>query len=98
MIIRIVKMSFDPEKVNVFLENFEKHKHLIRDFEGCEYLELLHEIDKPNVFFTHSKWKSDRHLQVYRNSELFASVWVFTKAGFNAKPQAWSLSTLKALT
>ncbi len=98
MIIRIVKMSFNTEKVHAFLEKFEQHKNDIRNFEGCEYLELLHQIDNPNVYFTHSKWQSDAHLQAYRNSELFAKVWAFTKTGFNDKPQAWSLSTLKALT
>ena len=45
--IRIVKMTFDPEKVNEFLEVFNSSKHLIRAMEGCNRLELLNDINSP---------------------------------------------------
>ncbi len=50
MIIRIVKMTFVPEKVNEFLEIFNSSKQLIRNFAGCSHLELLNDINSPNVF------------------------------------------------
>ena len=40
MLVRIVKMGFDPDKIETFLQNFEKRKTLIRGFEGCMFLEL----------------------------------------------------------
>jgi quinol monooxygenase YgiN len=97
MIIRIVKMSFDPTKVDAFLANFEQHKASIRAFEGCQYLELLQEEDSPGVFFTYSKWNSEEHLNAYRHSDLFKGVWSFTKRLFNAAPEAWSLQSIKTL-
>ena len=91
MIIRIVKMTFMPEKVNDFLEVFNSSKHLIRNFEGCSRLELLNDINTHTVFFTYSYWESEEALNKYRNSELFASVWSRTKILFAAKTEAWSV-------
>ena len=35
MFVRIVKMSFKPDKVDEFLSNFENSKTKIRTFKGC---------------------------------------------------------------
>lgn len=91
MIIRIVKMTFMPEKVNEFLAVFHSSKLLIRNFEGCSHLELLNDINAPNVFFTYSYRQSEEALNNYRNSELFAGVWSKTKVLFAAKTEAWSV-------
>jgi heme oxygenase (mycobilin-producing) len=91
MIIRIVKMTFMPEKVNEFLEIFNSSKQLIRNFEGCSHLELLNDINSPNIFFTYSYWQCETHLNNYRDSELFGSVWKKTKPLFSAKAEAWSV-------
>jgi len=40
MLIRIVRMTFQEEKVAAFLENFESNKKKIRSFPGCRHLEL----------------------------------------------------------
>jgi quinol monooxygenase YgiN len=92
MIIRIVKMTFQPDKVSEFLEIFERSKTKIRAFEGCESLTLLRQEDDSCVYFTHSTWKSSEHLDNYRHSELFKKTWTLTKALFAAKPEAWSLT------
>ena len=92
MIVRIVKMTFREETIAGFLDNFEKHKMQIREFEGCEKLELLRDTKNPNIFFTHSYWQSETHLESYRHSDLFKGVWTFTKSLFADKPQAWSLT------
>ncbi len=92
MLTRIVKMTFAPEKVNDFLSLFNANKHLIASFEGCSLLELHRDINSPTVYFTYSKWQSEKHLENYRNSELFNSVWRQTKVLFAAKPEAWSIS------
>ncbi len=91
MIIRIVKMTFEKEKVNDFLELFDSSKLLIRNFEGCTHLQLLNDIDSPNIYFTYSYWQSINDLENYRNSELFKSVWSRTKILFSAKAEAWSV-------
>lgn len=91
MMIRIVKMTFAPEKVNEFLEIFNSSKHLIRAMHGCNRLELLNDINSPNIFFTYSYWNSENDLNTYRTSELFACVWGQTKILFSAKAEAWSV-------
>lgn len=91
MILRIVQMSFKPELVPDFVSLFEERKHLIRNFEGCEHLELWQDANDPNIFLTYSIWLSEEHLTHYRYSELFKDTWARTKALFASKPQAWSL-------
>ncbi len=94
MIVRIVKMSFQPDKVEEFLANFHASKADIRAFDGCEYLELLQDRDRANVYFTYSFWRDDKALQEYRRSELFKSTWAKTKVLFDAPPEAWSLQSV----
>jgi quinol monooxygenase YgiN len=95
MIKRIVKMSFDPAKVNDFLAVYRANWNLIRGFEGCHHVELLQVENSPNIFFTYSIWDSESHLNTYRDSELFNSVWSRTKVLFNDKPQAWTVNEVK---
>jgi quinol monooxygenase YgiN len=91
MIVRIVQMSFQKDKVQEFLALFEERKTLIRNFEGCHHLELWQSAEQDNIFFTYSLWDSEQHLDRYRFSELFKDTWARTKALFEAKPQAWSV-------
>ncbi|WP_457610637.1 putative quinol monooxygenase [Lutibacter sp.] len=94
---RIVKMSFDIAKIDLFLENFNKNKNKIKNFEGCHHLELLRDKNNPSIFFTYSYWESEAHLEAYKNSELFKTVWAKTKTLFNNKPEAWSVDTVESL-
>lgn len=91
MIIRIVKMTFNANKVLDFIELFDAAKHKIRNVNGCTHLELLNDIDSPNIYFTYSYWQSEIDLENYRNSELFKTVWGKTKVLFSAKAEAWSV-------
>ena len=91
MITRIVRMTFLPEKTDDFLEIFGYSKEKILAFKGCKQVELLKDIHQPNVFFTHSVWENEAHLEQYRQSELFRNTWAKTKVLFQAKPQAWTL-------
>lgn len=92
--IRIVKMTFDPTKVNEFLTNFEEVKNKIRAFDGVEHLELLNDKNKPNIYFTYSIWKDEACLEKYRHSDLFKSVWAVTKPLFIEKAEAWSVESM----
>ena len=97
MFIRIVKMSFQCHKTDEFLTNFEANKLKIRAFEGCQFLELYRDKTHTNIFFTYSYWATEAHLENYRNSDLFKSVWAKTKPLFNAKPEAWSVDKIASL-
>lgn len=97
MFTRIVKLSFDPLKIETFLENFNNNKDKIRNFEGCRLLELYQDKNNESIFFTYSFWESETHLENYRNSELFKNVWTQTKILFNSKPEAWSVDTVDSL-
>ena len=95
MIKRIVKMSFQPDKVEDFKAIFKTNWKLIAGFEGCSHVELLQDKLHSNIFFTYSIWENEDFLNAYRDSELFESVWSKTKILFNEKPQAWSVDELK---
>ena len=97
MFIRIVKMSFEASKIELFLKNFNANKEKIRNFEGCNFLQLLRDKNDPTLFFTYSYWESEEHLEAYRNSELFKTVWAQTKILFNNKPMAWSVDSIESL-
>ena len=94
MMIRIVKMTFLPEKTEEFLKVFNENKAKIASFEGCTHLKLLNDINQPTIFFTYSHWKGTEYLEKYRNSELFAAVWNKTKVLFAAKAEAWSVEEI----
>ena len=97
MFIRIVKMSFQPEKIEEFLANFNEKKEFIRNSNGCRLLELYRDKTNPNIFFTYSYWETEQDLENYRNSDLFKGVWAKTKVLFNDKPLAWSVDKLESL-
>ena len=91
MFVRIVKMTFKTDEIDLFLSVFDKNKEKIRKSEGCQLLELYRDKTNPAIFFTYSYWQKESNLENYRNSELFKTVWAKTKVLFNDKPEAWSL-------
>jgi quinol monooxygenase YgiN len=97
MLVRIVKMSFEPEHLASFLVHFERHKEQIRNFPGCQFLEVWQEEASPNVIFSHSHWVSAEALEAYRKSEFFRGVWDYTKRLFKDKPEAWTVKVLHRL-
>ena len=91
MIKRIVKLTFQEDKIDEFLSIFENSKFLIRSFPGCQHVELLRAKRQPAVFFTFSIWDSEEALEHYRHSKLFGQTWAKTKALFADRPQAWTV-------
>lgn len=94
MLTRIVKLTFAPDKVSDFLKAFDERKEMIASFDGCSSVELLRDINNPNIFFTYSKWTNEQSLDNYRNSELFNTVWNMVKPWFAGKPEAWSVEQI----
>ena len=90
MIVRIVKMKFNKEKISTFLQIFNESNSKISGFPGCKKLQLLREKSSGNVFFTYSFWENEESLENYRNSELFKEIWTQTKVLFEEKAEAWS--------
>lgn len=97
MFVRIVKMSFEPSKIEEFLAHFETIKIGVRNFDGCQLLELYRDKFQTNVFFTYSYWDKEESLERYRQSDLFKTVWSKTKPLFNDKPEAWSVDKIASL-
>jgi len=90
MLVRTVRMTFQPDKVEDFIEIFNNSKTKIRGFEGCHHLELWQDHCQENIFTTYSFWKDEAALNQYRESELFKEVWGKTKVLFAEKPRAYS--------
>ncbi len=94
MISRIVKMFFVDEKIDDFINVFEQSKIQIRNFDGCNHLQLLRHQQLKHVIYTYSIWESEAHLNLYRESELFKATWAKTKVLFCEKPVTYTLDQL----
>lgn len=90
MLVRIVRMTFQEDKLPDFHAIFDRSKHHIRAFPGNRYLELLRDPNEPNVRLTYSLWDSADDLDAYRQSELFRTTWAATKVLFAGKAVAFS--------
>jgi len=97
MLVRIVKIGFYKQNVDVFLKHFEDNKTKIRAFNGCTFLALYQAKEDPTVFFTYSYWESDSQLQNYRQSKDFRALWSQLKPLFSMRPEAWSVNKLETL-
>jgi quinol monooxygenase YgiN len=90
MLLRIVRMTFDPAQIPAFLTLFEGSKSQIRAQPGCLGMELWRDAADPAVFCTYSRWESEAALNAYRQSALFGQVWPATKRLFAAPALAFS--------
>jgi quinol monooxygenase YgiN len=97
MLVRVVKMIFREDAVETFKALFESRKELIRNFEGCNHLELWQDKSRANIFFTYSLWQSEEALDAYRQSHFFDDTWLQTKKLFAGKPEAWSVHQLAVM-
>lgn len=97
MLIRIVRMTFQKDKLDAFQQIFDASKHHIRAFPGCRYLQLLGDLDHSTIRMTHSHWDGPEALESYRQSELFRTTWAATKVLFADKPVAFSAGQLEVL-
>lgn len=90
MLTRIVRMTFQDDKLSEFHAIFDRSKHHIRAFPGNRHLELLSDPANPAVRMTYSLWDSADALEAYRQSELFRNTWAATKALFAERALAFS--------
>lgn len=92
MITRIVKLHFKEDKIEDFLRFFESIKWQVARQPDCLGMKLLQDKNHPEIVFTYSKWKDEKALNTYRDSELFGTVWPTIKPWFKEKAQAWTVS------
>ena len=91
MITRIVKLTFEEERVADFLAFFDTIKHVVNEFPGCYGMKLYQDVNQPNIIMTYSHWQSTEDLNNYRDSEQFGNIWPKIKPWFKDKPEAWSV-------
>ncbi|HLU86528.1 MAG TPA: antibiotic biosynthesis monooxygenase family protein [Taishania sp.] len=89
--IRIVKLTFQEDKVQDFLSFFDTVKHIVNNFPGCEGMQLLQDIHNPSIVMTYSHWKDENDLENYRVSNEFKNIWSTIKPWFAQKAEAWSV-------
>ena len=94
-LIRIVRLTFQEDKVGDFLAIFQRSREQIRHFPGCLHLELWRDYHLSNVYLTHSHWESEEALNNYRQSGLFTETWAQTKVLFANQPQVFSVRKLE---
>ncbi len=94
-IVRLVRMSFQPDKVDDFLQLFNRVAGYIRSFPGCHRLELLADHTDEQVFTTYSIWDSPHDLEEYRRSPLFEDTWRRTREMFSENPAAVSYRVVR---
>lgn len=92
--IRIVKMTLRPEKVNTFIQVFVQAQEQIQSFEGCRYTKLVKDIHDETTYLTISEWENEFFLNRYRESDFFAQVWKAAKTTFSDKAMAWSVDDI----
>lgn len=90
MLLRLVRMTFEPARVADFLALYRASAPRIRQQPGCQHLELWQDAGQPHVFCTYSHWDDEAALNAYRRSALFGEVWPATKRLFGAPPLAFS--------
>ena len=89
-LLRTVRMTFRPDRLDDFLALFAETRGRIRAAPGCRHLELWRDERFPNVLTTFSRWDGPEALDAYRHSALFRETWARTVPLFAAAPVAHS--------
>lgn len=86
--IRIVHLQLQTERCADFEAFVQPKLAAIAAQPGCRGLRLLK--GAPGHYFTVSDWESEKALNAYRDSALFAEIWPTVKPWFSAKAEAWT--------
>ena len=92
MLVRIVKMIFREDAIETFQQLFESRKELIRNFEGCNHLELWQDKTIRLYFLLTAFGKMKRHLTCIATL-IFLMIPGYKPNNYlPAKPEAWSVN------
>ena len=94
MIVRLVCMKIQPDKLAEFRHIYEGVCDRIRSFPGCLFLQLLIDTEGEGNLYTVSHWRSAEDLEEYRRSPFFRGVWDRLKPLFRDRPWAQSTTVL----
>ena len=94
---RLVRMSFQTDRISDFMEVFEDSKEKIRNFPGCLALNLIVDFEDSSIIYTSSIWRAIEDLENYRNSELFIQTWRKTKIHFKEKAHTSTFNVIYRL-
>lgn len=97
MLIRTVRMTFRPDRLDDFLALFREARPRIAAAPGCRHLDLWQDARFPNVLTTFSQWDDEQALDAYRQSDLFRTTWARTTPLFAAAPVAHSQRAVEGL-
>jgi quinol monooxygenase YgiN len=98
MIVRLVKLTIEREKLNEALQLLEEIAPRVRAMEGCHFLEISRGIaPRENEIITYSQWDSVDHLNAYRDTELFGNFWNDLKTRFEKPASARSYDRIHHL-
>lgn len=97
MIVRIVKMTFQEDRIREVGHFLSRVQEKIKRTRGCLHLDILQDSTDQRIFFSYSLWRSEGDLSEYRNSAFFKQTWSTARKWFSDKPQAWSLTKLNEI-
>jgi len=69
-IIRIVRMTFQPDQYSEFESLFDSVRQNILSMPGCSSLSLKRDASQSNVYYTLSHWGSEESLQAFVSANL----------------------------
>lgn len=103
MIVRLVALKIQLDKVEEFKQFFGTIYDGIRAAQGCLSLRVVADLEGLGEFFTVSEWESAAALEAYKNTAFFRETWPRVKTFLRDKPWAQSFQVLldgkrKALT
>ncbi|MBI2844955.1 MAG: antibiotic biosynthesis monooxygenase [Chloroflexi bacterium] len=90
MIVRLVSLKVDKERIEEFRKHFEGIYEDIKAHQGCLYLQLVRDLEGLGEYFTISVWESLEALENYRNGPFFKDTWPKVKTFLREK--AWAQS------
>jgi quinol monooxygenase YgiN len=94
MILRVVKMVVDQNKIDVFNHFMSNVKMEKIKLEGCVHYDHFGDKQYQNVFYSYTIWESERYLNKYRKSELFREVSSTLRSLCLTEPTAWTVENV----
>ncbi len=94
MILRVVKMKVDTNKVELFERFMNNLREEKLNLDGCLHFDYFHEKGNLNIYYSYTIWESDKHFRVYKKSDLFKEVTSTLNALCQIEPMAWTIENV----
>jgi len=91
---RIVKLQLTTGSFGEFKAIFNFGKNVVARSKGCFGVELVQDINDPDLVFTLSEWLDEEALNAYRESKEFKNYWPKIKDLLKEKAEVWSLQSV----